>query len=353
MRPIQFLLSFFGMCLACAPLSATEVPNHSELVLAALDKHIIGHVRSLKDNAANLPKAVEKVCRTGEDGAWEELKSHFRLTVEAYAGVDFLRFGPMQEGGRRERLSFWPDPRGSLSRQLRLILLSKDEAVLAPGAIGKQSVAVQGLPALEVLILDKEQPLGPGEASQYRCKLAFAIATNIAIVAQEVDDGWEKPNGWRDKMLRPGSDNDTYKEPGEAASELVKALLTGFALTADQQLKPQIDPKLKIPPPYSKGGLQRAYFQANIQSLQGLYDALDLERFLPESKDWVKNWVGGAWRAILSSDGYGGVADRAERDDIVQVREVFDRMNGIRKLIVGELSVAAQLTVGFNELDGD
>ena len=88
----------------------------------------------------------------------------------------------MLEGGRRERLSFWPDPRGFVSRQLRLILVNKDEAVVQPGAIAKQSVAVQGLSALEALMTDKEFPLGPGEPSHYRCELAEAIATNVASV---------------------------------------------------------------------------------------------------------------------------------------------------------------------------
>ena len=105
------------------------------------------------------------MCRTGSAAAKEDLSSRFRNVVKAYAGIDFLRFGPMLEGGRRERLSFWPDPRGFVGRQLRLILLNKDEAVVQPGAIAKQSVAVQGLSALEGLMTDKEFPLGPGEAS--------------------------------------------------------------------------------------------------------------------------------------------------------------------------------------------
>ena len=49
-------------------------------------------------------------------------------------------------------------------------------------------------------------------------------------------------------MLQPGPENDTYKDASESASELVKALLIGLSLTADLQLKPQIDPKLKLAP---------------------------------------------------------------------------------------------------------
>ena len=75
-----------------------------------------------------------------------------------------------------------------MNRQLRLILLNKDQSIVQPGAIAKQSVAVQGLSALEVLMTDKDVPLGPGEASQFRCALAQAIALNVASVAGEIAD---------------------------------------------------------------------------------------------------------------------------------------------------------------------
>ena len=80
---------------------------------------------------------------------------------------------------------------------------------------------------------------------------------------------------------------------------------------------------------------------------------LSLRTFSSPTKDWVKNWVGGAWRTIEASDGAGGRSQKAQRDDAPPLREVFDKMNGLRKLVVGEMTVDAGLTVGFNELDGD
>ena len=211
----KIALSILALMAHAAVSEAAEPPSHTAIVQAAIEKHVIPHIDALKEAAAQLPGAVASMCRTGSAAAKEDLSSRFRNVVKAYAGIDFLRFGPMLEGGRRERLSFWPDPRGFVGRQLRLILLNKDEAVVQPGAIAKQSVAVQGLSALEALMTDKEFPLGPGEASRYRCELAEAIAANIVSVADEISDGWEKPGGWKDKMLHPGADNDTYKSPGK------------------------------------------------------------------------------------------------------------------------------------------
>jgi predicted lipoprotein len=352
-QTIRITFSILALCAHAASGVAAERPTYAAVVQSAIEKHVIPRIDALKAAADPLPGAVGDLCRTGSAAASETLSSQFGKVVVAYAGVDFLRFGPMLEAGRRERLSFWPDPRGFMNRQLRLILLNKDQSIVQPGAIAKQSAAVQGLSALEILITDKDVPLGPGEASQFRCALAEAIALNVASVAGEITDEWEKPGGWKDKMLQPGPNNDTYKDASESASELVKALLVGLSLTADLQLKPHIDPKLKLAPPYEKSGLQKAFYAASIASLRGLYDALALEDFLKPDKDWVKNWAGGAWRTIEASDGVGGRSEKAQRADAPPLREVFDKMNGLRKLVIGEMTVDAGLTVGFNELDGD
>ncbi len=179
----------FHILALAAVASAAEPPTHIEMVQAAIDKHIIPHIDALKDAAARLCRMrCGNVCTTGSAAAKEELSRRFRKAVEAYAGVDFLRFGPMLEGGLRERISFWPDPRGFVGRQLRLILLNKDEATLKAGAIAKQSVAVQGLPALEALMQDKDVPLGPGEPRAIAAWSPRPLPRTSLSVAGEIAD---------------------------------------------------------------------------------------------------------------------------------------------------------------------
>ena len=97
------------------------------------------------------------------------------------------------------------------------------------------------------------------------------------------------------------------------------------------------------------------YFESGAASLKALYDAMNLEAFLAEDKDWVKPWAMGAWRAILSSNGMGGVASSANvnKEDAPPLKELHGRIGGLRQLIGKEMASAAGLTLGFNELDGD
>lgn len=340
-----------AVLLVSAPVQAKDAESHYEIVQRTLESHVLPHFAALEVAAAKLPVAIEQVCASGSDSAREELSTTFRNAVLAYAGVAYLRFGPLVEGSRRERLSFWPDPRGIMSRQLRQLIAAGDAAVL--NAIAKQSAAVQGLPALEALITDKEVPLGPAEPAAYRCKLADAIARNIVQLTAEINSDWTKSGGWKDQMLRPGSDNAVYQEPRDAASELVKAMLTGFQLIATTEIEPLVLKKRGFDGPYAKSNLTKPYFRAGIESLDAFYQAMALEAFLDADKDWVKNWSGGAWRTLRESDGAGGVVAGVPKTFAAPVRKVFDMLIGLRKLVVGEMSAAAALAVGFNELDGD
>lgn len=358
MNGVWNLAARFWMILAslaiCGGAARAAVPkSHYELVKVTLDQHILPRFATLRAAGEALPASVTHVCQTGDKASRKDLAKRFRETVLAYAAVDYLRFGPLVAAGRRESLSFWPDPRGFVGRQLRTLIASNDAQAATQAAIAQQSAAIEGLPALEILLFDDEHPLGPGADAAYRCKVAEAIAENIKALADAVDEGWTKPGGWKDKMLRPGSDNDVYKEPQEAASELVKALLTGLSLVADAQIKPRLDEKALAVGPYAKSKLTSAYYEAGVDSLHALYGTLDLESFLDDDKAWIRSWSQNAWLTMQSSDGLGGHSKEAKRYDSPKLRELFDKMSGLRKLITREMSASAGLTVGFNELDGD
>lgn len=361
-QPYRRTLSFFYTLTAAAvALSAfasdgarAEVPpSHYAMTKAVIDRVVLPHFSKLAETASQLPDDVAQVCKVGDDASHEMLISTFRNVVQAWGGVDYFRFGPLTEAARRERMAFWPDPRGVMVRQLRGLIAAHDDKALADGGIAKQSAAVQGLPALEVLIFNDKQPLGPADGARYRCRLAHAVAVNVATIAGELNRDWTKDGGWRDKMLRPGSDNDMYRHPQESAGEFVKAFLTGLTLIGDGEVKPRLDPNAKFRPPYAKSEATRLYFIAGVKSLKELYDAMDLEAYLPDNKDWVKNWAGGAWRTLLATDGAGGRVSSVPKDEAPLLRKVHGMFTGLRKVTVAELSKAAGLTVGFNELDGD
>ncbi len=223
-----------------ATASAELAADPYAIVQKVLETHVVPHVIAFKGAAAELPPAITALCTQGDKASRARALTAFSNAVSAFAAIEFLRFGPMQKDGMREKLFFWPDPRGVLARQMRQLLFASQTTPPSTALIKQQSAALQGLPALELLLADQTSPLGPGEGNATRCALAQSISGAIADNAAVLHDGWVTDGGWQSKMLRPGSDNPTYREPSEAASELVKALLVGFQLAADVQIKPRM-----------------------------------------------------------------------------------------------------------------
>lgn len=327
---------------------------HVALLTRVIDQHVVPRLEALELASGKLAPAVVQVCATGSTEARDKLREAFRDTAAALAAVDFYRFGPLAEQGRREKLAFWPDPRGTTARQLRQLTAALDASVLEPGAIARQSAALQGLPALELLITGDTVPLGTDAEAQYRCRLAEAIAGNVAALSLNVHQGWTAPDGMRSKMLSAGPDNPIYKTHAEAAAEFVKSLLTGLQVVAEQQLKPRLAGKGPgTKGPYGKLGLERDVYAGAVSSLRDLYGLIDFEANLARDKAWMKNWAKGTWRAIAMSDGMGGPGAGTPQADAPQLKEVVSRIGGIRMLIGREMANASGIAIGFNELDGD
>lgn len=330
---------------------AATLEDHARLVARVLDGHAVPAFAALKDATAKLPPAVSQECLAGGDTS--QAAEAFKQAVIAFAAAEFYRFGPLAEKGRRERLAFWPDPRGVVARQVRQAVAAKDSNLIAPGAISQQSAALQGLPALELLLFDKGFRRDDQEA-KYSCDLALAAAFNIAGVADETYQVWVAKDGMREKMLAAGPQNEMYRSHSEAAAELLKSLLTGLQAVSELQLKPRLPgAKPGAKGPFAKAGLERHVYASTTASLRKLYDLLALEASLAPEKAWMKNWAHGTWRAVAMSDGMGGAASSVPEADAPALKEVISRIGGLRMLIGKEMSNAAGIPIGFNELDGD
>lgn len=383
------------MCCLSGPVSGA-IPDNAQRVSNVLEKLVIPGVERLDSSAARLASAVRGWCAThssaadkkksaakAQEKAFAALTAAFRDTASAWGGVEFLRFGPLAAKGRRERFAFWPDPRGVVARQLRQILAAKNPALLEPGALAKQSAAVQGLPALEFLVVPSEHPSGKkvppaqsreqadekqaaadAEGEVYRCQLAGAVADNLAALAHEIREAWTQDGGYRQMMLETGPDHKIYKSDAESAGDLVRSLLTGLQVLSGTQVKPRVrgaaaqtiksgKPEKRPNGPFARIKAESAYFVGATRGLKALHDGLDMEASLGPDKQWMKSWAAGAWRAILRSDGVGGAVKGAGAGATPSPREVAGRINGLRQLIGRGMANAAGIPIGFNELDGD
>ncbi len=268
----------------------------SRRVASAVDGHIMPRLQQLVLSTNTLSLDVANYCEAGSPNDWDKAGSSFKTGVLSWAAVSHLRFGPFELKARARRISFSPDPRGIVWRQLRPVLAKRDEALLQPGILAKQSIAIQGLTALEIL-LAKPIQVGAGATldAEYKCALASAIAKNILATSQDALTAWTKNNGWRKQLLNPGGTNKVYETMKDSITELVESAMLGFQIIRDQQidvLQKAVAGKAKLSRlPFHRSQLSAPYLLASIEGSCELFEKLDLVTFVPDAKAELRTWA--------------------------------------------------------------
>lgn len=184
----------------------------AERSLAVLDRQFAG----FRDAAATLADTATRYC-AGETGV-EALNAAFAQTWVAWAPLDSYQFGPIQTSGAALVVNFLPDEKNFVGRALRDLLQQPPEKQADPAWVAQLSAAVQGLPALE-LLLTSDVP---------DCPAAVGISGNLARVAGQLHADWFGPGGWAGVMLSAGPENPVYRTPAEVTRTLYTALDFGL-----------------------------------------------------------------------------------------------------------------------------
>lgn len=339
--------------------------TQAEFVRDAVDGFILPRIATFKARTETLAAAVADLCEAGARAAAvrEAAEAAFVETVGAWAPLDLIRFGPAARNHRLERILFWPDPRATAERQLNALLAARKPELLEPGALASQSVAVQGLTALEALIFNDKAPLGSGDdaAARYRCGMARAIATGIDTVAGEIQSGWTGDDGYRAKILNPGPGNRLYRDTSESAREIAKALVTGFDLVRDRIAVPELNAISRDPPrrarlPFERAKATGVFVVATIGALRDLYDISAFGARVGPDKAWMVGFLAAGWNGLITEAqrlDEVRAGDIASKDHLHVVRKLRFDVTSIRQIVVRELAANAGIILGFNELDGD
>ena len=359
-----------GVGLLVAPATARSDPVTSdselaEMVANTIDRRIVPGYEALAAKAGDLARATAAWCATKAQAAPSEVLQAFRESVLALARIEMFRFGPAGRDSRLQRIALWPDPRGVVRRQTQRLLAKPDPGLWSSEAIAAQSAAVQGLPALELLLYPSAGSPGADQI-EHRCRLAAAIAGNVAALAATITAEWTAPDGWRAAMVAPSASSLSYHSQQEAAADLVRALLTGLQIVREQEIMPWLKAveasRTSAGLPFERSGLAKDYLVAGIQSLRELKVTLRLEEVAARvgarepDKRWMQEWMASAVETLEGNAAVfaGPSAGAPEtRPDIKPLRQAAFFSNGLRQIIGRELAPAAGLLIGFNELDGD
>lgn len=353
------LLLALPLAFSCA-LPASAAVKASEIVQRAVDGFIRPAYSTLAERAARTATDIKALCAKPDQQALDTARQDFAGLVEAWSAVELIRFGPITEENRLERMLYWPDRKGLGLKQVQAALSSEDATATDPKAIAGKSVAMQGLGALEFVLHGSGAETLPGKDGAYRCAFGGAIAGNIQTITGDVAAAWAKPDGFAATWAAPGPDNPLYRDGNEAITELAGVFINGLELVRDQRLKsffgatPDADkPKQAI---FWRSGLTGAALATDLDGMDRLFQASKLGDALPPDDRWIAESIhiqlvnGVATAKEVGSPIETALADpgqRAALDHFALITSSLTNLFGTR------LTAAFGLTAGFSSLDGD
>lgn len=358
-----FLALLAAVCLLVVSSTAARAEaDHAAIARAALGEIIRPGFASLAGSATALETSVDALCAEPTAASLDMAKRAFAETVAAWSKVEILRFGPITQAHRYERLFYWPDPKSLGVRQFKDALAKKDQAVTDPAKLAAKSVALQGLPALEYLLYGEgsETLLQSDDDGAFRCRFAASIAANVAAIAKDVSEAWADGAPAAKAFLEPSADAPAYRTPKEVTHELFKALTAGIELVRDQKLgKPlgaapeQAKPRLA---PLWRSGLSFANMAGNLEGVRALFAEGGFAQVVAQESPGVEKSV------LFDLDHAVSVlrtidlsADEAFRDEATRAKLEALRVSlkSARDTAGSLIARGAGLSFGFNAMDGD
>ncbi len=358
-------LCFFSFCLLSGVAFAQEGevspdPNAiaADIGSAVLQGFVDPVLGALSETSATLASSMDELCQAPSAQALQAARDAFAETVPAWGYVSVLRFGPLVRENRFERIFFWPDPRGVTLRQVQGLLAS--DAPLSEDVAG-QSVALQGLPALEyVLYGTGSQALAEEGQDERRCSYGASIASNVLAIVDTLVEGWGEGTPFHKAFTAPAPGLDPYRSNEEVAAEIVKAAGTALQFVRNAELLPALgDAPEKAQgrrAPFWRSGQSFAFAAAQLDGVDQLVHAAGFV-------DGTSDLVNGYGRAMVfdvshARDALASVEAEPEQafaapEDRSRISYATVAMEGAKHTLNGELSGALGLVMGFNALDGD
>lgn len=347
------LSAFLFLVVSLTPLAAQEAAtvrtnvDYPAVALRVIEEFAEPRYGMLLTRAKAQREAWETFCAAEpSEENFARLMARFVETVNAWSGVEILRYGPVSDDFRYERIAYWPERKKDVARAV--IRLLSEEDVLTPQRMRSKSVAVQGLSALERLLYEADNRaslMSVGAGAERRCAAGLAIAGNLENLAKEIVDAWPAV---KEKLKTPDS-----PLPREAVTRFATDLLTIYQITGDLKLDAAMGKRPADANPKAaqwwRSGLSSQTLALNLMS------AADLSWIILGPGDEGTNVVGAIETAQRLAENLPlplseMVSDQVQRENIVLLR---DAVRGARDLSGKYVPPALGITHGFKSLHGD
>lgn len=327
--------------------------------LGVIDRVIIPSYRTLSQAADGQEKAWTAFAANRAAGDFQSLRAAYNTTADAWARAQLIKTGPLSLFLRYERFAYWPEARNVTQRMLDALIASNDPKELAPEMLVRDSVAAQGLTALERLLYDGDNSAqllkAPGRPGEWRTQIGQGIARNMASIARDVVAEWTAPDGVRAAIAANKAWKTIFANTPEAASLLLTELVTAFRLMHDVKLLPVMGASPDVARPRVaeawRSGRSQRNLKLNLESAQAM-TSIWAEGVPAGHRTKLDTLYAAALKATdaVPADLGEAAADARRRPLVKSARA---GIKAVQVEIAATLPADLGITLGFNSLDGD
>ncbi|MDB5506773.1 MAG: hypothetical protein JWR75_1411 [Devosia sp.] len=351
-------LCLAAVCLLFAgDVSAAQLPVR-QVIDRAVTEYIQPAFTELDATASSLDTTLDALCSTPSEATLSTAREAFKAVVVAWSRVEFLRFGPLLDDSRSDRMLFWPDRKGIALKQVQQVLAEEDATATDEVTLRQKSVALQGLGPLEyVLFGTGAEALGNG--APFRCAFGDTIATLVATTAKELVTAWTTGD-YAQTLLAPTAEATNFRNRREVLEALLGALSHGIEAMRDTRLLPVVGRDGAVPKPKSalfwRSEMTVPALHAGFLGLKELFDVSGIGLAVTADGAWIANSLdfefGNAERAFTAIT--SPIEGALQAPDQMRALGYLVILTQSLQTLLGEnLSAALNLSVGFSSLDGD
>ncbi len=335
---------------------AAFAADAQKAVLRVADGFVIPKYQALARATDAQKKAWNGFCARRETANTAPLIATYHKVADAWAEAQIVKTGPIVLFLRQERFYYWPEMHGATERALQSLIVSNDPKALKPATLAHDSVAGQGLPALERLLFEQDSiaQLKAKDGAQ-RCTVGQGISRNLNVIAHDVSQAWTTRDSVRAAIAANKSWRGMFADANEATRLLLTDLVTLFQLVDDNKLlnvlgKDAVSAKPKMAEAWRSGRSARD-IQHNLRAARAMADlfARDLKLADRAKLDQALNAAIAAANALPNDLG-AAAADSKRRGKLEAARKAI---KAAQAAVTATLPPALGVNLGFNALDSD
>jgi len=308
-------LAALCLTLAAAVSVAAPAASASNIDFTALNtnlarNHILPRYEFFAGASEQLRTEMKSFCSTPSKGSLHLAQRAFNDAMDTFSEISHIRFGHIEDQNRYQRLYYWPDMDNRIDQALDEALKQMDGG--SELDIARSPAEIQGFPALGRLIFGAgaEKILAGDKEAGDRCRLAVAIATNIATLSGQINAEWrEGPSAYVKLLETAGSPgNGTFPTASSATKAFLDSMTDTLKLITDVKLplilKAASEPgDVKTAECWCSGRSLRN-IRINLQALRELYKGVNGAGFddalLRTNVGWLYNDIEAAFNDAIT-----------------------------------------------------